>query len=265
MNRYLLSLAILAAAPFVSHADTNEEIRLGNLFDIVQVSTSVLVLDEIPNRTVTRIGEDLAQYAGRDDLEYTFRIVNSPVANAFATSGGFVYINSGLLDICESRDEVAAVLAHELAHTTDAHAVASIRSSHRRDILGRVLGTTAGALLGAMAASEMGVSPNSRFSGDLINLGMEAGVAVAQLTVDVSKEGYAKKLELHADGRAVELMMAADYEPAAMISLLKKLQRLRDGMGASERKTYASALINKKPGLDERLSLIQTQLAAPSP
>jgi predicted Zn-dependent protease len=68
---------------------------------------------------VGRIGQQLARDSDRPGLEYTFTVLDSPDINAFATPGGYVYINRGLLAYLQSEAELAAVLAHEIAHITE--------------------------------------------------------------------------------------------------------------------------------------------------
>src|SRR5262249_25570252 len=108
----------------------DEEVGLGYFEDQQMVASQFLVLGEEVNRQVTAIGDRLASVGGRGDLRYTFRIVNNPIVNAYATSGGFIYVNSGLLDVLGNSDELAAVLAHELVHTNESHLVNSLHSAY---------------------------------------------------------------------------------------------------------------------------------------
>src|SRR5262249_26720853 len=70
---------------------------------------------------VARIGRRLAAVAPGARFPYEFRVVNDRSLNAFALPGGFVYVNRGALDAARSEDEVAAVIAHEIAHVSLRH------------------------------------------------------------------------------------------------------------------------------------------------
>ncbi len=84
---------------------------------------------------ITRIGRRLAAAAPGARYPYEFRVVSDSSINAFALPGGFIYINRGAIDSARSENEVAAVLAHEIAHVSLRHGTnqaskAYILSSH---------------------------------------------------------------------------------------------------------------------------------------
>ncbi|HAN46911.1 MAG TPA: peptidase M48 Ste24p [Cyanobacteria bacterium UBA8156] len=70
---------------------------------------------------VRRIGEKLAQYAGRDEFQYEFFVVKDKTANAFALPGGKIFVNVGALLLSQSEAELAGLLAHEIAHAVLSH------------------------------------------------------------------------------------------------------------------------------------------------
>ncbi|MFT6287898.1 MAG: putative Zn-dependent protease, partial [Alcanivorax sp.] len=72
---------------------------------------------------VTRIGRSLVSSAKRNPDDFTFTVIDSPDINAFATPGGYVYINRGLLAYLDNEAEMAGVLAHEVAHVTANHSL----------------------------------------------------------------------------------------------------------------------------------------------
>src|SRR5262249_6051372 len=79
---------------------------------------------------VTRIGRRLAAVAPGARFPYEFRVVNDRSLNAFALPGGFVYINRGALDAARSEDEVAAVIAHEIAHVSLRHGTNQVSKAY---------------------------------------------------------------------------------------------------------------------------------------
>ncbi len=70
---------------------------------------------------VDRVGQRVADATEASDLPFTFTVLNSDYTNAFALSGGYVYITRGMLALLNSEDELAAVLAHEVAHVVARH------------------------------------------------------------------------------------------------------------------------------------------------
>lgn len=68
---------------------------------------------------VSEVGNDLLIHTPRDDLTYHFVVLDSPEANGFALPGGWIFITAGLLETMDSEDELAAIMAHELAHMVD--------------------------------------------------------------------------------------------------------------------------------------------------
>jgi len=77
--------------------------------------------DPALERYVRRVGERVAAKAGRDDVDWTFRILDDPGVQAWAAPGGFVYVTRGLLAVLDSEAELAAVLGHEVAHVAAGH------------------------------------------------------------------------------------------------------------------------------------------------
>jgi predicted Zn-dependent protease len=233
-----------------------EETGLGHYQDAQIISGSVLLLDEELNRRVNEIGQRVAAQAGRPDLEYKFRIVISPEVNAYATSAGFVYVNTGLLGLASSPDELAAILAHEIVHNSESHMVTHLHSAHRKRVAGQVIGTAVGTAAGVGLAVAVG---SAEFVDDFIELGMNVGQATGEVISEISIAGYAAKQELDADDRAVDYLVQAEYDPYAFIRILKKIDAERDSQDYVDR-PYASALINKQPGLEERLSELLDEL-----
>ena len=122
--------------------------------------------------------------------EFRFCVVPSPLINAFALPGGFVFVTEPLLDLCGAdRDEIAFFLGHEIGH---------ILRGHAKDKL------TASTFLNAVGARLPGAGPMLRH---IIN------------------QGYSRKLELEADREGVRLARAAGFDPHAAIRALSRLSQ----------------------------------------
>lgn len=158
-----------------------------------------LVQDEALQERVRLIGQRLAAVCDRKELLYTFRAVADKDVNAFSLPGGYVYVNDGLIKNTRSDDELAAVLAHEIAHIAARHAVKRFETSLGAQLL----------QLATIAAARQGAS-----------------VRGAGVVFQAARLAYARQDELEADRLAVRYLNAAGFDPKATISFLERLQSL---------------------------------------
>lgn len=122
---------------------------------------------------VKGIGQRLAQQSSRSDLTYTFQLVEDDSINAFATMGGYVYMHSGLLKAAENEAQVAAVMAHEIAHIARKHALQAM--SNQAVYGGWVKGVGGlGGLMISLTSAVLFQLPGSRgFEFEADNFGLE--------------------------------------------------------------------------------------------
>lgn len=260
VKRIIQNLAFfsLFVFPLISHAEYDKEVKFGFYADRFFISTHTILFDEVLNKRITEIGNRVAKVSDKPDMEYTFRIVNDPVINAYSTAGGYVYINTGLLDVLESEDELAAVLGHEIVHTNKSHQINFARAMHRGEVVGIAIAVLLSSLVNVGAQAAMGPStPETAFSHSIYEhftypeiqrLAGEVGGGIAISIV----QGYGKKQELEADVLAIQYIKKAGYDPNAMISVLKRMISVRNRLKINEN-NYVSKLINAEPGLEERI------------
>ncbi|CAD5105750.1 M48 family metalloprotease [Zestomonas carbonaria] len=157
--------------------------------------------DEKLQTYVQRVGERVAQYSHRSNLDYRFTVIDSPDINAFALPGGYIYIHRGLLAYLGSEAELAAVLGHEVGHVTARHSVQQQSQSMAWNVFGQMvaIGTGVGA------------------AGDLTNV---LGTAMVR--------GYGRDMELEADGLGAQYLARSGYDPQAMIEVVKVLKSQED-------------------------------------
>lgn len=117
------------------------------------LSRITVVLNHKLNKRITEIGNRVAKASDKPEIKYTFRIINDSTINAYGADGGFVYINTGLLDVLESEDELAAILGHEIAHISKSHQINSLRSAHQKQ-MARNLVTRVAVSVAAQAAAQ---------------------------------------------------------------------------------------------------------------
>lgn len=77
---------------------------------------------------VERVGQAVVKYADRQDIEYTFTVLDDPMINAFAIPGGDIFVTRGLLTVFENEAQLAAVLGHEAGHQVERHIMKKIRA-----------------------------------------------------------------------------------------------------------------------------------------
>lgn len=163
------------------------------------------VYDERPeiNQLVERVGRRVASVSDRPELGWTFTVLDSPMLNAMALPGGYIYITRGMLERMNSEDELAGVLGHEIAHVTARHATQRISQAQLAQI---------GLVVGAIAA---GPEATETYGG------------LAQLGVNLLFQSYSRRQESESDLLGTAYMAEAGYNPLGAAEMLKTLSRLR--------------------------------------
>ena len=130
--------ATLAPAHLSPTATTPAEAELGKKVCAQIEKAYKLVKDEKAVQRVTTIANNIAPYTQRPDVVYKCKVLNSSEINAESIPGGNIYITKGLLDAVESDDELAGVLAHEIAHNSLYHVKKEMEKQSRANV-GQVL------------------------------------------------------------------------------------------------------------------------------
>ncbi len=164
-------------------------------------------------RYVNLVGNVMAGVSDRPDTfrGYHFLVLDSVELNAMAAPSGFIFVSRGLLKQLNSEDELAAVLAHEVAHVVYNHGVNAVSQSKL---------TKAVSIVGAEAANEY---PGGALN-EVTDLFSES---VSQVTETLMTSGYSRSQEYSADEYAVELLGRAGYDRKALRRVLEKLEQLR--------------------------------------
>jgi len=97
-----------------------KEIAIGKQYSVEIERSAKLLTDPVINEYVNRVAQNVAR---NSDLKIplTVKVIDDPTINAFALPGGFLYVNTGLLQAAEEEDQVAGVVAHEIAHVAARH------------------------------------------------------------------------------------------------------------------------------------------------
>lgn len=156
------------------------------------------------------LGQGLALHSPRPELYagYRFLSLASDEINAFSTPGGHILVTFGLLRLTSDEDELAAVLAHEIAHASLRHGMDSIQGS-------RVMNLAATLIIATGNASGPGLADFTAA------FGREIADTITALLIS----GYSQAYEFEADRTAMEILASAGYDPG---SLRRVLSRMRD-------------------------------------
>jgi len=130
----------------LSFMSEEKEIAMGAQYDPSIVAQFGSYPDEQLQQFIDEKGQAMAAVSHRPDLKFTFRVLDSPVVNAFALPGGYVYFTRGILAHFSNEAEFAGVLGHEIGHVTARHGV----QQQTQQMLGQVglmAGTVAGTIL----------------------------------------------------------------------------------------------------------------------
>lgn len=183
-----------------------------------------LVLDDpLLESYIQGLGHRLAAHSDRPRQAFTFFLMRSRQINAFASLGGHIGINAGLILTAEREDEVAAVLAHEIAHVTQRHVLRAVEQA-RRDQLPIMLG-----MLGAILAA------SQSDSGD----GVQAAILGGMSLMQQRQINYTRANEHEADRLGIQTLARAGYAPAAMADFFARMERsMRGNQGGAQIPEY---------------------------
>jgi len=184
-----------------------QEIALGQQSDPQIVSAYGLYNDPKIQNFIQTKGQDMAKISHRPDLNYEFKVLDSPVINAFAVPGGFVYFTRGILAHFNNEAEFAGVLGHEIGHITARHSA----KQQTKAQLGQVL------LIGGMIASE-----SFRNYAQPINQGM--GLLFLK---------FGRDAETQSDKLGAEYSTKVGYDAHEMANFFGTLKKMRQQSGQS--------------------------------
>ncbi len=143
---------------------------------------------------------------------YHVKMLDSKEVNAFSTSGGHILVTRGLIECSASEDELAAVIAHEIAHVQLKHSLKAIKTSRWKNAGLAGANAALTAVSGAKAAEAL-----DNMVGDVIT--------------QMVNTGYSKSQEYDADSLALTLMSDAGYNPSAMKSMLNRMESAQNTKG----------------------------------
>lgn len=238
-------IAVVAIISYYSKTDVNEitgekqrvnltpeqEVALGlrSAPEMIQQMGGELA-DRQVHDMVERVGQKIVSgtEAGRSKYKFDFHVLADPnTVNAFALPGGQIFITSGLLKLLTSEDQLAGVLGHEIGHVIGRHSAEQMAKDE----------LTQGLVQAAEIATYDPGGP-----------GMQS--AIARYVGNMINMSYGRGDELEADRFAVKYMVETNYDPEAMIEVMKILEKASGGSGQPE-------FMSTHPSPENRIAEIQ--------
>jgi len=181
----------------VNFYSLDREMAVGRELSKQVEATSKLVTDPLVTEYVNRIGQNLVRNSDAR-VPFTIKVIDNEEVNAFALPGGFFYVDSGLILAADNEAELAAIMAHEIAHVAARHATKNMTKSEIWNFA----------------------------SIPLMFIGGPAGYAIAEvasLAVPLSFLKFSRDAEREADLLGLEYDYAAGYDPQAFVQFFEKL------------------------------------------
>ena len=207
----------------------DREIALGRDLSKQVEATSKLVTDPVVTEYVNRIGQNLVRNSDAR-VPFTIKVLDNEEVNAFALPGGFFYVDSGLILAADNEAELAAVMAHEIAHVAARHATKNMTRSEIWNLA----------------------------SIPLMFVGGPAGYAIAEIAsiaVPMSFLKFSRDAEREADLLGLEYDYAAGYDPQAFVQFFEKLN-------ADDKKKHSkiAKLFSTHPMTGDRVTAAQDEI-----
>ena len=175
---------------------TEKEIEIGRNIAATIAGRFPVSTDAALTRYVTLVGLTVASQSPRPDIIYRFAVLETPIVNAYAAPGGYIFITRGSLALIQSEAELAGVLAHEVGHVNRRHVIEGIRKSDTmREVRNAV------DLQGATLDAVVGTGTNALFT------------------------GLSRGDELEADSLGLEYAAGAGYDPGGLAAFVHRLDQ----------------------------------------
>ena len=216
----LLGLGCAGVHPYhPNFYSVDGDIRLGQqLQKEVESEVSLLRLSAL-TQLVNNIGQRLQESAPDPAFRlfpYTFHVVDSPEVNAFALPGGPIYVNSALIELCETEDQLASVIGHEMGHVAARHATEMLTTQNLTQL----------ALIAAISVIPVPIPP----------IAWEG----TKLAYVLGLLKYSRGKEEEADHLGLALMNAAGYDPSEMAVVFRLLAEQQHSLPSVVERFFSS-------------------------
>ena len=192
----LIAFLLVSFHSFSAERDLNNEQKLGKKLSEDIEKKYEVIEDLHQNSLITEIGNKLAEASEMKEMKFHFRILKEDGPNAFSIPGGYIYVTYDLFDYIQSDDELAGILAHEIAHIIHNHALKQTRDNTKYNLL---------TILAVLLTGEPDVA------------------LLGKLTTITFLNQYRREYEEEADLTATDLMIKTGYNPVGFLTVLERL------------------------------------------
>jgi predicted Zn-dependent protease len=192
-------------------------------------SQVTLVQDTTINEYVNRVGQNIVKNSD-SKIPFTIKVIDSDEINAMSLPGGFFYVNTGLILAADEEAELAAVMAHEIAHVTARHAAEQ---------------------QGRANAFNLASIPLSIFTGGLVGAAIQQA---SSILIPMTFLKFDRSAEEEADWLGLQYLYTAGYDPGASVSFFEKLQARESA------KKKMSSLFSTHPPTESRVAKTKSNI-----
>ena len=179
---------------------TDWEVRTGKQYSMEVERSSKMITDPVVTEYINRVGQNLVKNSDAK-FPFTIKVIDSDEINAMALPGGYFYVNSGLILAADNENELAGVMAHEIAHVACHHAARQMTK---------------------MEYMQLSTVP-------LIFMGGYTAYGIyeaSQLAIPLTYLKFNRDIEAQADWLGIQYSYRAGYDPQGLVTMFEKLQAL---------------------------------------
>ena len=187
----------------------DEESQIGRMIMRDIRGSGQVVEDALATEYINEIGSRIVAQTNEGDHDFTFFMIDDERINAFALPGGYIGVHTGLLEATRSEDELAGVIAHEVAHVTQRHIARAIHANSRQSLLSTAM------MLGAIIMAAAGGSTDA----------VTGAMAVAQGAAAQQQINFTRSNEYEADRVGIAALADAGFDPYGMASFFEVMSR----------------------------------------
>ena len=192
----LMAFLLVNFNSFSAERDLNKEQKLGKKLSEDIEKKHEVIEDSQKNSLIRQIGNKLTKVSELKGMNYHFKILNIEGPNAFSIPGGYIYVTYELFNYIQSDDELAGILAHEIAHVIHNHALKQTRDNTKFTLL---------TILAVLLTREPDVG------------------VLGKLTTITLLNQYSREYEEEADLTAIDLLIKTGYNPVGFLTFLERL------------------------------------------
>lgn len=213
--------------------DVRAEIEFGRELAAIILGQNKFDNNRRINHYLNLVGSSITRQSQRPELKFSFALLDTEEVNAYTAPGGYIFVTKGALRLMRDEAELAAVLAHEIAHTTQKHIVNELK------IKGKDTSTQ-----GGLSKIIGGFGDTARIA---VNQALEKASAL------LFTKGLKKEDEYEADQIGALLLTSSGYDPTALHRYLSRIKSIK--------KENRAVLYKTHPSFDSRLKRLEILMA----